>query len=59
MRWSILAPTEPQPWKRWFAWYGVTIDGDMVLFEWIERRRVYPFRTKNHWVWEYRLKSAS
>lgn len=42
MRWNKYEVKPPSPWKRWFAWYPVEIDafsGDMVWWEWVERRQ--------------------
>lgn len=37
MRWKQKPIPEPSPWRKWFAWYPVEIDGENVWLEWIER----------------------
>ena len=57
MRWSFRAPTEPLPYKRWFAWYPVEIDysNEWAWLELVERKRYYSFPDSRHWrCWLYR-----
>lgn len=58
MRWNLKAPNEKQPWVQWFAWYPVMHEDytEMVFWEWVERKRCYPFEfTKRASFWIYRV----
>lgn len=58
MRWSTRAPSDPLPWKRWFAWRPVQVGmmGEWVWLEWLERQRCYEFEHTRAWAfWLYRL----
>lgn len=39
MRWQIRKPNPYNAWRRWFAWYPVRVDDQMVWWEYVERRR--------------------
>ena len=57
MKWSCRAPTEPQPWEKWFAWYPLQVGrtNEWVWMEWVERRRHYPFEHSRFGAfWVYR-----
>jgi putative SOS response-associated peptidase YedK len=42
MRWKLSPPMtrdpDMAPWVRWFAWFPVRIEGEIVWLEWVERR---------------------
>lgn len=56
MRWRAKVEVDPKEWHRWFAWKRVEIDGEIVWWEWVERRWIrsdlYPSHV--HEVYEYR-----
>jgi hypothetical protein len=61
MRW----PTPPsravdkQNWHRWFAWYGVHVNGDTVWLEIVERKGTYhPDSCGGGYSYEYRNVAA-
>lgn len=61
MKWSMRAPSAPQPWKRWFAWHPVQPGNrnEWVWLEWVERKRCYTFDHTRAWsYWEYRASTA-
>ena len=44
MRWDTSPPSEPLPYKRWFAWHPINLGcGKWVWFEWVERKLYYPY----------------
>ena len=58
MRWSCRAPTEDQPWERWFAWYPIDPEcrNEWIWLEWVERKLNYEFENTKSWsFWTYRL----
>lgn len=67
MKWSVLTyygkELEAEKWKRWFAWYPVTLLKPCpqarytrrAWLEWVERRRMYPNDNRYY----YRLPKAS